>query len=771
MLGPASEAEAAVHERVATERAPAARRRTSAATPRLELRDLSRRHEAHRCLLRAATPARCSASWRSRARARTSCSASSRAPAGRLAAQLLVDGAEVRFRHPADAIAAGLVYVPGDRGGGPADAALGPREHRPARSARGCAAGAPSTWPPRRTRRGRHRAAADRHARPGRGAAPLRRQPAEGDHRPLDRRRRAHAALLRPDARHRHPHQAADLPPAARAGGGRARPCCSTPRSWRRCSSPATAPWSSSAAASSARCPPDDADEPALMRAAYGLPPSEAGAAGRRRRRDHGGPGMSARAPRRGQPGHEPSGARLARFVRRNAWVLAPLGRCSAPCSPSPWPSSPTTAPPQLVILAIAALPYAFATAGQTMVVIVGGIDLSVAAMMALTSVTAAVLMEGQGEEFGIVAVAADPAPGPRRWAPSTGCHRAHPGAGHRGHAGLVLRLAGRGAADPGRARRRGGDWLRDSSSAPSAASACRQRSAQWLPKALLLLVVCLGVVWIPLKRSRLGCRSTPSGPTGWRPSAAASRSTARRSPPMRSCGLFAAMGGLVLTMSTGIGTPIPGPYLLASVAAVVLGGVSLGGGRGGLVGPIVAVFILRLVRQDLTLLSVDPNVAQVVEGLIMVSRRDGRRLRGHAEPPLMSSTVQATASRPGRLSSARPAQAAARPAARPADRPAARARRRPGGPAARHRQRALDQQHRQVRHPAGHPGGRPDADHADRRHRPVGRHGGHHDGLRDGHPGGLHGPRPGDPAGTRPARPWPGWPTASASASSASTR
>ena len=57
----------------------------------------------------------------------------------------------------------------------------------------------------------------------------------------------------------------------------------------------------------------------------------------------------------------------------------------------------------------------------------------------------------------------------------------------------------------------------------------------------------------------------------------------------------------------------------MASVAAVVLGGVVLGGGRGGLLGPIIAVFILRLARQDLTLMSVDPNVAQVIEGLIMV--------------------------------------------------------------------------------------------------------------------------------------------------------
>jgi ribose transport system permease protein len=83
--------------------------------------------------------------------------------------------------------------------------------------------------------------------------------------------------------------------------------------------------------------------------------------------------------------------------------------------------------------------------------------------------------------------------------------------------------------------------------------------------------------------------------------------------------GLFAAMGGLALTMSTGIGAPIPGPYLLASVAAVVLGGVTLGGGRGGIVGPILAVFVLRLVRTILTFLSVDPNITTIVEGTIMV--------------------------------------------------------------------------------------------------------------------------------------------------------
>jgi ribose transport system permease protein len=141
-----------------------------------------------------------------------------------------------------------------------------------------------------------------------------------------------------------------------------------------------------------------------------------------------------------------------------------------------------------------------------------------------------------------------------------------------------------------------------------------------WIPKALVLLIVCIGAVWIPLRRSKLGLSIYAIGSNSlaaFRSGVAVDRT---KIAAYALAGLFAAMGGLVLTMSTGIGAPIPGPYLLASVAAVVLGGVTLGGGRGGIVGPIVAVFILRLVRTDLTFLSVDPNVTTIIEGTIMVA-------------------------------------------------------------------------------------------------------------------------------------------------------
>ncbi len=271
------------------------------------------------------------------------------------------------------------------------------------------------------------------------------------------------------------------------------------------------------------------------------------------------------------------------------------------------------------VSLTRAVLPYAFAVAAQTVVVIAGGIDLSVASMMALTSVTAAVMMAGASEEYALLVV-------PLVLLMGFGL-----GALNgilivvsrvpdivvtlatlfmlQGAALLVLNAPGGGAAE----------WLKALVIGPVPIPFLPDAVDAYLPKALLLLVVCLAVVWIPLKRSRIGLSLYAIGSS----ELAAFRSGV---PVARTkilayalSGLFGAKGGLSLTRSTGIGAPIPGPDLLASVAAVVLGGVTLGGGRGGLLGPIVAVFVLRLVRTDLTLLAVDPNVTTIIEGVIMV--------------------------------------------------------------------------------------------------------------------------------------------------------
>ena len=84
--------------------------------------------------------------------------------------------------------------------------------------------------------------------------------------------------------------------------------------------------------------------------------------------------------------------------------------------------------------------------------------------------------------------------------------------------------------------------------------------------------------------------------------------------------GLFSAVGGLGLTMTTGIGSPRAGVlYTLSGLAAVVIGGVSLVGGRGGVVGPVIAAFVLTLIPSDLIFLNIDPNFGQVIQGTLIV--------------------------------------------------------------------------------------------------------------------------------------------------------
>jgi len=140
-----------------------------------------------------------------------------------------------------------------------------------------------------------------------------------------------------------------------------------------------------------------------------------------------------------------------------------------------------------------------------------------------------------------------------------------------------------------------------------------------FLPKAAIVLAIVVAVIWIPVVRSSIGLSIYAIGSN----KLAAFRSgvSVGRTKVISYvlAGLFAAVAGLSLTASTGIGTPVPGPYTLMSVAAVVLGGVSLAGGRGGLFGPIIAVMILQLIRDDMTFLRINSNLAVVAQGVILI--------------------------------------------------------------------------------------------------------------------------------------------------------
>ena len=262
--------------------------------------------------------------------------------------------------------------------------------------------------------------------------------------------------------------------------------------------------------------------------------------------------------------------------------------------------------------LALGALPLALAAAAQTVVVLSGGIDLSVGSLMAVANVVAATTMQhaGFGRSLGLAALivlggaAAGAVNGAVLVASRVPDVVVTLAAGFiwGGVALLILEQPGGGA--PEAFLDLGAGTLFDGK----------------VPNALVLLVVAVAAIWVPVRASRLGLTLYAIGSdrtAAFRSGVAVERT---RFLAYVVGGVFCAVGGLALTMTTGIGSPLAGTYYtLSGLAAVVVGGVSLTGGRGGMAGPIFAAYILTLIPTDLIFLNIDPNFGQVIQGTLIV--------------------------------------------------------------------------------------------------------------------------------------------------------
>ncbi|MEZ5934081.1 MAG: ABC transporter permease [Alphaproteobacteria bacterium] len=139
------------------------------------------------------------------------------------------------------------------------------------------------------------------------------------------------------------------------------------------------------------------------------------------------------------------------------------------------------------------------------------------------------------------------------------------------------------------------------------------------LPMPLVLLGFLL-LLWLVLKNSRLGVGIYAVGSD---PEAAAAAGIDRRLVLFLvytiAGGLYG-VAGVFITAQTGSGDPLVGnPMLLQIFAAVVVGGVRLGGGKGGLVGPVFGAYTLMLVVNILLVLNVSAYYSTVAEGLILI--------------------------------------------------------------------------------------------------------------------------------------------------------
>jgi ribose transport system permease protein len=85
--------------------------------------------------------------------------------------------------------------------------------------------------------------------------------------------------------------------------------------------------------------------------------------------------------------------------------------------------------------------------------------------------------------------------------------------------------------------------------------------------------------------------------------------------------GVFAGTAGLLLTALIGSADPNVGAsFTLLSISAVALGGVSLGGGRGGLLAAVIGASDIFLLQSALTYFNVSTFVLQIAYGLILVA-------------------------------------------------------------------------------------------------------------------------------------------------------
>jgi ribose transport system permease protein len=85
-------------------------------------------------------------------------------------------------------------------------------------------------------------------------------------------------------------------------------------------------------------------------------------------------------------------------------------------------------------------------------------------------------------------------------------------------------------------------------------------------------------------------------------------------------CGALAGLGGIVMASQLKSGAPTYGQmYELYVIAAVVVGGTSLSGGEGKVLGTLIGAFIIAVIQNGMNLTGVESYTQKVVLGLVIL--------------------------------------------------------------------------------------------------------------------------------------------------------
>jgi ribose transport system permease protein len=311
------------------------------------------------------------------------------------------------------------------------------------------------------------------------------------------------------------------------------------------------------------------------------------------------------------EPHAGPVGKRLRRYAVRNAslvlsyLVLAAMGLYYLGFAAGHG---------QLSVFSITAvfnntMPLLIAAVGQTFVVLTGGIDLSVGSIISLTNSLAAVHMPDSVAGIlvwsGLILIIGGMAGAANGILVSVG--RIQP---------ILVTLASlsiwAGAAlfvlpQPGGA-------------IPQGFSAVLAGNAwQLVPAAAITLLVLAGF-WTLFRRTGLAIALYAVGDDERSARANGVPVVGAKIAAYTLSGLFSALAGLYLSAVTTSGDATTGAvYTLTSIAAVVLGGVSLFGGRGSAAGSMAGAFVLTLIVNILFSANINPLLQEFFQGLVLI--------------------------------------------------------------------------------------------------------------------------------------------------------
>jgi ribose transport system permease protein len=260
---------------------------------------------------------------------------------------------------------------------------------------------------------------------------------------------------------------------------------------------------------------------------------------------------------------------------------------------------------------------YAVIAIGMTMVIISGGIDLSVGSVVALSSVTATVVLR---DYFGGV----NASPGDVL---IVGCLAILVGALAGTLNGLLITIAqlppfivtlAMMLIASGLAMRLSG--FQSINAVPPSFQQLGAGTMLGIPNPILIMIVLYAAAHILMSRTVFGRMLYAIGGN-----AEAARLCGIQVPQMRTlvyaiCGALAGLGGIMVSSRLNAGDPKYGDmYELQVIAAVVVGGTSLMGGEGRMLGTLIGAFIIAVISNGMNLMSVEASNQKVVLGTVLL--------------------------------------------------------------------------------------------------------------------------------------------------------